>query len=129
MPMSTKNYFKNYSLFLLGFALLVALLSTLLPNGAPGIMWWSVFSFFMLLNPLLHFGIVGKNPENGQAFIRRFMLVTTLKFMLFLLIVVVVFLSWKSLAKNFLLVFLLHYLVFTAFETITLYRLMKPSSR
>lgn len=129
MPMTTKNYFKVYLSFIAAVALVVGLFSRFLPGGAPPLMWWAVLLFFVVLTPLLHFGIVGKNPGNGQAFVRRFMLFTTLKFMLFLLIVVVVFLSWKALAKNFLVVFLFHYLLFTAFETIMLYRLMKPASR
>lgn len=127
--MTTAQYFKIYALFALAAALLVALLSRILPGGAPTGMWWGVFAFFLLLNPILHWMIMGKNPENGQAFVRRFMLTTTLKFMFFLAIVVVVFLGWKALAKNFLVVFLFHYLLFTAFETVMLYRSMKATPR
>jgi hypothetical protein len=127
--MTTSNYFKIYALFALGVALLVALCSNFLPGGAAPEMWWSVFGFFLLLNPVLHGVIMGKNSDNGSAFVRRFMLVTTLKFMLFLAIVVVVFLGWKPLAKNFLVVFLFHYFLFTAFETVMLYRSMKPTPR
>ena len=127
--MGVNGYSKKYLIFVFFVALAVVVLSKVLPVVDSELIWWGVFAFFLVVSPVIHFTIMGSKEDNGQAFVRRFMLVTTLKFMFFLLIVVIVFLGWKAYAKNFIVVFLLHYLLFTAFETYMLYSSMKMLKR
>lgn len=69
-----------------------------------------------------------KNGDKQAAFIRKFMLATTFKLFLFLGIIVVYFLLYKSQAKHFIVWFLFHYAAFTVFETAMLVNSSKKTN-
>lgn len=82
---------------------------------------WSIYLLFVVTTLLMHFFLtLGKN-DKPNVFVRKFMLATTLKLLLYLGIIVFFFLFNKAIAKTFILWFLLHYTCFTVFETLMLY--------
>jgi hypothetical protein len=82
---------------------------------------WGIYVLFVISTLLMHLFLTSGNKVKDQAFIRKFMLATTLKLLLYLAIIVFFFLFYKALAKTFILWFLLHYVCFTVFETLMLY--------
>lgn len=83
---------------------------------------WAVLGFFVLVTALLHYILIrpGRTP---QQFVRMFMLLTTLKLFLFMLILVTyIFLIDTNSALVFIIYFLVFYFSYTAFEVAALYK-------
>lgn len=64
---------------------------------------------------------VGASGLRDQVFIRRYMGINTLKLFLYLVVIVVFFLRFKSMATEFTIRFMVQYAIFLVFETVALY--------
>jgi hypothetical protein len=118
-----RSYLVKFGLFVTLLAIANYLIILFLGDFFKPVYSLIILSLFSMSSLSGHFALKPSKskPQTDQAFIRIFMLTTFLKLMYYLLIVVILFMFFKSDAKSFLVLFLIHYLVFTAFDTAWLY--------
>ncbi|MBL7893075.1 MAG: hypothetical protein JNL63_10620 [Bacteroidia bacterium] len=81
---------------------------------------WFILAFFVLITFLAHYLLVGRGDTKPNQFVRNFMGITSLKLLLCLFSIVVYGILNRAHAIAFIVGFLIHYLVFTAFEVVIL---------
>jgi hypothetical protein len=116
-----KRYPVIFLIFNVFFVILILVISANVKVLPLSKLTWSIYSLFVVTTLLMHVFLTAGNTEKANAFVRKFMLVTTLKLLLYLAIIVFFFLFNKEMAKTFILWFLIHYTCFTVFETLMLY--------
>jgi hypothetical protein len=116
-----KRYPVIFLIFNICFVLLILIISYNVKVLPLSKITWSIYTLFVVTTLLMHLFLTSGNSEKANAFVRKFMLATTLKLLLYLAIIVFFFLFNKDMAKTFILWFLLHYTCFTVFETLMLY--------
>ena len=116
-----KRYPVIFGLFNVGFLILIITLSNTIEALPLNKLTWSIYLIFVITTLLMHLFLTNGANEKANAFVRKFMLATTLKLLLYLAIIVFFFLFNKMMAKTFIIWFLLHYTCFTVFETLMLY--------
>jgi|JI9StandDraft_2_1071091.scaffolds.fasta_scaffold573280_1 hypothetical protein len=116
-----KKYPVVFAIFNIGFLILIFALSTSIDILPLNKLTWSIYILFVITTLLMHVFLTSGENQKPNAFVRKFMLATTLKLLLYLAIIVFFFLFNKVMAKTFILWFLLHYTCFTVFETLMLY--------
>ncbi len=116
-----KRYPVIFGLFNIGFLILIISLSNTIEALPLNKLTWSIYALFVITTLLMHLFLTTGANEKANAFVRKFMLATTLKLLLYLAIIVFFFLFNKMMAKTFIIWFLLHYTCFTVFETLMLY--------
>jgi hydrogenase-4 membrane subunit HyfE len=116
-----KRYPVIFGLFNVGFLILIITLSNTIEALPLNKLTWSIYVLFVITTLLMHLFLTTGANEKANAFVRKFMLATTLKLLLYLAIIVFFFLFNKMMAKTFIIWFLLHYTCFTVFETLMLY--------
>lgn len=116
-----KRYPVIFGLFNVGFLILIISLSNTIEALPLNKLTWSIYVLFVITTLLMHIFLTTGANEKANAFVRKFMLATTLKLLLYLAIIVFFFLFNKMMAKTFIIWFLLHYTCFTVFETLMLY--------
>jgi hypothetical protein len=116
-----KRYSVVFTLFNLGFLILIFVIGSSITSLPLSNITWSIYGLFVITTILMHLFLTSGANEKPGAFVRKFMLATTLKLLLYLAIIVFFFLFKKTMAKTFILWFLLHYTCFTVFETLMLY--------
>jgi hypothetical protein len=116
-----KRYPVVFTLFNVGFLILMTILSGSVDVLPLNKLTWSIYTLFVITTLLMHLFLTSGANQKPNAFVRKFMLATTLKLLLYLAIIVFFFLFNKQMAKTFILWFLLHYTCFTVFETLMLY--------
>jgi hypothetical protein len=116
-----KRYPVIFGLFNVGFLILIITLSNTIEALPLNKLTWSIYLLFVITTLLMHLFLTNGANEKANAFVRKFMLATTLKLLLYLAIIVFFFLFNKMMAKTFIIWFLLHYTCFTVFETLMLY--------
>ena len=116
-----KRYPVIFGLFNVGFLILIITLSNTIEALPLNKLTWSIYLLFVITTLLMHLFLTNGTNEKANAFVRKFMLATTLKLLLYLAIIVFFFLFNKMMAKTFIIWFLLHYTCFTVFETLMLY--------
>ncbi len=87
--------------------------------------WWVTALFFVALDIITYRLVWKQIQKNVRKLITMFMLSTTIRLLLSLLVIVVYVLLNKTDAKAFILVFFINYIVFTLFETIEVLKLSK----
>lgn len=110
-----------FTIFNVCFLLLIYLIGSNVPNLPLSKLTWAIYALFVITTLLMHLFLTANKKDKANTFVRKFMLVTTLKLLLYLAIIVFFFLFYKVMAKTFILWFLLHYTCFTVFETLMLY--------
>jgi hypothetical protein len=78
------------------------------------------FIFFIIITGGLHYFFIKNLEKKPQQFVTTFLSLTGLKLFLYLMVIVVYFITNKKEATSFLLSFLFFYLTFTAFEVFSL---------
>ena len=116
-----KQYPVVFTLFNIGFLILILSISSTVDILPLNQLTWSIYALFVCTTLLMHAFLTAGSNQKHNAFVRKFMLATTLKLLLYLAIIVFFFLFNKQMAKTFILWFLLHYTCFTVFETLMLY--------
>jgi len=81
--------------------------------------------FFMAITFLIHKGFVGAIGLRPQQFVTRFMLITTIKLLSFIVLLLVYALMFKDDAIQFLISFFVLYVVYSAFEVVAVMNLNK----
>jgi len=82
-------------------------------------LWW-ILLFFVILSGSVHYILVKAGDKKPTQFIRNFMGITALKLFLYLLIMVAYRFINPGGAAVFLVGFLMHYLIFTVFEVVSI---------
>jgi hypothetical protein len=84
-------------------------------------------AFFMAVTYLIHHGFVKAVSLRPQQFVTRFMLITTIKLISFMVLLLVYALMFKDDAIQFLISFFVMYLIYSAFEVIAVMKLNKSN--
>ncbi len=84
--------------------------------------------FFMAVTFLIHKGFVGAVNLRPQQFVTRFMLITTIKLLSFMVLLLVYALMFKDDALQFLIAFFVLYLIYSAFEVVAVMNLNKKEN-
>jgi hypothetical protein len=86
---------------------------------------WFILGFFFFVTTIIHTILIRSSAKNSGAFIRAFMGTTMLKLFLYLFIIVGYRFLKPAGGVVFLMGFLVHYLVFTAFEVASILKYFK----
>ena len=116
-----KRYPVAFTIFNAAFLLVVFVISYAFPGLTLNKLTWSIYLLFVITTLLMHLFLTSDKADKPNTFVRKFMLATTFKLLLYLAIIVFFFLFNKAMARTFILWFLLHYTCFTVFETLMLY--------
>jgi len=81
--------------------------------------------FFMAVTYLIHQGFVKAIGLRPQQFVTRFMLITTIKLISFMVLLLIYALMFKEDAIQFLISFFVMYVIYSAFEVIAVMKLNK----
>ena len=84
--------------------------------------------FFMAITFLIHKGFVGAIALRPQQFVSRFMLITTIKLLSFMVLLLIYALMFKDDAIQFLISFFVLYVIYSAFEVVAVMNLNKKSN-
>jgi F0F1-type ATP synthase assembly protein I len=126
---------KEYRLFtkqILVFSLIVAFLEFLLYYFLDS-QWFSsswpfVLAFFLAFTILMHRQLVKSAIGNAKKFITSFLLMTTIKILLYLAIIVIYVLINRDDALGFIVVFFVNYLFYTIFELNAVLKILRSLS-
>jgi len=116
-----KKYPFVFLIFNFCFLLLVLSLGKFTQKLPVTTITWSIYLLFVITTLLMHFFLTSGKNQQANVFVRKFMLATTLKLLLYLAIIIFFFMFNRDTAKTFIMWFLLHYTCFTVFETLMLY--------
>lgn len=119
------NYLKTLFPFTALIALVVFVWNRLAPPEYVFAKAWFLLALFLVATALLHYGAIVSGNKGGQQFIRYFLAATVLKLFVFLLIIIVYVMMKPPDAIHFAVCFLVLYLVFTVFETLSLLKHFK----
>ncbi len=89
--------------------------------------WPFVVLFFMAFTLLMHRYLLVSTEGNPKRFVFSFMLITTVKILLYLAIILIYVLFNRSDAIGFIVAFFINYFLFTAFELNTVIKLFPTS--
>ena len=92
--------------------------SLFLPGGTIKTISWILFSYFILLTIVFHYGLLSSSKGKPQAFIRYYMGATTFKLFIHIIVILIYCLLNRDNAVQFIVTFLIYYLFYTGFETI-----------
>ncbi len=81
--------------------------------------------FFMAVTYIIHKSFMHSMGRNMRQFVTRYMLITTIKLLSFLSILLIYGLMYRNDAKQFILSFLILYLIYSAFEATAVIKLGK----
>jgi hypothetical protein len=87
-----KRYPLIFGLFNVGFLILIITLSNTIEALPLNKLTWSIYLLFVITTLLMHLFLTNGANEKANAFVRKFMLATTLKLLLYLAIIVFFFL-------------------------------------
>ena len=119
------HFLKSFFIFCIALAIPVFYISFCVVNPLFSHTIPIQFIFFILVTGILHYFFIKNLEKKPQQFVTAFLGLTGLKLFLYLMVIVVYFLTNKKDAVAFILSFLFFYLVFTAFE---IYSLLKSSN-
>jgi hypothetical protein len=86
---------------------------------------WVILGFFSLSALLVHSYLVKSSSGDPKGFVGKFMGVTGLKLLVYLLFLIILLLTDRDHARVIALYFLVMYLLFTVFEVSSLYKQLK----
>lgn len=87
--------------------------------------FWMLLGLIAILTAIFHYSIVQIQEKQPARFATRFMMVTGLKMMIYLVVITAYAFLNPDKAKTFLISFLILYLVYTVFEVILIVRYLK----
>ncbi len=90
---------------------------------------WAMPLFFMLITYFIHKAFLGALDKNPRQFATRYMLVTTIKLLSFLVILFTYAVLVRDDAVAFLLSFFINYLIYSGFEAVSVIKLNKDYSK
>ena len=84
---------------------------------------WGLPLFFMVVSFFIHKSFIGALNKNARQFVTRYMLITTVKLLSFLMILFVYAVVFRNDAAPFLISFFVMYLIYAAFEAVSVIKL------
>ncbi len=90
---------------------------------------WGLPLFFMLITMLIHKTFMGALELNPRQFVTRYMLVTTVKLLSFMAILLVYVLVFRDDAINFVISFMIFYIIYAAFEAVSVIKLNNSANK
>lgn len=122
---SSTSYYTRLLIFSLFTALVVLAWGHYAPERFQTNLKWVVFVFFIAITSIIHIVLTKTSDQNPKKFIMRYMAISGLRLFGFLIIITIYALIKRSEALGFTLLFLLMYLLFSAFEAISLLKYLK----
>jgi hypothetical protein len=119
------NFLKSFFIFCMCLAVPVFCISFFVQHPLFSHTLPLQFIFFIIITGVLHYFFIVNLEKKPQQFVTTFLGLTGLKLFIYLIVIVVYFITNKKDATPFLLSFLFFYLIFTAFEV---FSLLKASS-
>lgn len=121
------NFLVRLLLYSLAIAVLFFFIEPYLPARVafPGF-WW-IQGIVILATIGFHYGLTRSVKSGGQAFVRYFMGATSLKLMVFMMVMIVYGLVNRESAFAFILHFFMFYLFYTIFEVAIAYKHFGPA--
>jgi len=122
MKLSFLQFLRNLAIFTIIIALVGCVVVYFLPDNYISPVIPYLFLFFFVVTLLVHFILLKATGKRFAKFVPYFMLATTLKLFLYAVVLLLYTFTHRADAINFIISFFILYLLFTAFETITLLR-------
>jgi hypothetical protein len=126
---------KKYLKFLLRLTLLslftgvaAILLSLFLPEGIITRAYPWLTALFFIITAIVHYVLLRISALNPRKFVGYFMLATTLKLMIYLIVIFVYVFFEKTGILSFILAFFILYIIYTVFEVVTILKQTKSQS-
>ena len=116
MQQAFNTFLKKITIYTVVLAVLQYVLTTQIPAAYVSNAWPVVILFFFAFTVLMHRFLLKSTEGRPQKFIFSFMMITTIKILLYLGIILVYVLVNKPDAVAFIGVFFLNYFLFTGFE-------------
>ncbi len=116
MQQALKIFIKKIVIFTIIIAALEFYLSTQLPDHLVSDSWPVIILFFLAFTVLMHRFLLKSTEGRPQKFIYSFMMMTTIKILLYLGIILIYVLVNRPDAVAFIAAFFLNYFLFTGFE-------------
>jgi len=127
MDLAFHKFTKRLIIITLITAILIFGLTFIVPEYLISISWPFILGFFFAVTLLAHKFLLKKSDGNHGKFINAFMLITTIKLMLFFTIIIVYVLINRHDALGFILTFFTNYLIFTIFEILSILKFLQKS--
>ncbi|MBP6977447.1 MAG: hypothetical protein PHD61_06550 [Bacteroidales bacterium] len=113
------------SVFTLFAGLVFGLIYVLLPTGYASVAIPYQFLFFYLVTLCVHYYLLKAVQKSPASFVTRFMLVSFLKLLLYVIVLVIYLLLNKEDALRFTIPYLILYVLFSSFEIYSFLRISK----
>jgi len=117
---SSKTYLTRILLFSVFSGVLVFFWNNYTPARFQTNLSWQILIFFICVTVSIHFFLTKSTDQDPKKFVFRYMMISGLKLLGFLMIILIYALLKRQEALGFTLLFLTLYLFFSAFEAITL---------
>lgn len=111
-----RKFLRNVTFFAAGVFVLALLFNWLAPAEIVTPALYYMIAFFYALSVLVHFLLISASKKKFAHFNNRYMLATVVKLLLFMVILIVYVFVFPEDAVNFLITFLVLYVLFTGFE-------------
>ncbi len=121
------NFLVRLLLYSLAIALLFYFTEPHLPAKVAFFNFWWIQVVVILATIAFHYGLTRSVKSGGQAFVRYFMGATSLKLMVFMMVMIVYGLVNRESAFGFILHFFMFYLFYTIFEVAVAYKHFGPA--
>lgn len=89
---------------------------------------WFIPAFFVTITLVIHYILVGRSNEKPVAFVRNYMGITGIKLFACIFTIVIYGMFRRDHAVVFIMGFLIHYILFTAFEVIILLKYFRQNN-
>lgn len=128
MQQSLSLFIKRIVIFTLIIAGLQYLATTQLDPKWVSSSWPFIILFFLSFTILLHRQLLKSTEGNPKKFVFTFLMMTTVKILLYLAVILVYVMVNRDDAIGFIVVFFTNYFLFTAFELSAVMKLMKKAT-
>ncbi|MGM0611878.1 MAG: hypothetical protein ACQESM_00055 [Bacteroidota bacterium] len=115
-----KRFLVRLTIFALIIAGLAGIFKWLSPDEIVTPVLFPMIVFFYVLSAIVHLILVNASKQKFTRFNNRYMLATVIKLLLFMVILITYVLQNTGDAVNFLITFLILYVLFTGFEVISI---------
>ena len=115
-----KSFFTRLALFSIFTMMLLLCWQQYAPVRFQSNLIWGIYCFFILVTALIHRILLKAEEESPKKFVTYFMAITGVKLMTYLMIILIYALFKGKAALGFIMIFLVLYFLYTAFEVITL---------
>lgn len=116
MQQSFNSFLKKIVIFTIIIAVLEYILSTQIPAHFVSNSWPVIILFFLAFTIIMHRYLLKSTEGRPQKFIFSFMMMTTIKILLYLGVILIYVLINRADASAFIGAFFLNYFLFTGFE-------------